>query len=100
LLSLVLLASALCILGLATMLPFGNFLSTSFLECIGLGFSPSIALIQRNAIRLCSSNELWVLERESGDGGLTEASADGYCSALAWLGVQGVCQLDVWKSVE
>ena len=31
-----------------------------------------------------------MLERESGDGGLTEASADGYCSTLAWLGVQGV----------
>jgi len=55
-----------------------------------LGFSPSIALIQRNAIRLCSSNELWVLERESGDGELTEESTDEYCSALAWLGMQGV----------
>jgi len=72
------------------MLPFDNFFSTSFLESIGLGFSPSIALIQRNAIRLCSSDELWVLERESGDGELTEASADRYCSTLAWLGVQGV----------
>ena len=30
-----------------------------------------------------------MLERESGDGGLTEESTDEYCSAPAWLGMQG-----------